>query len=122
MGINVDLYLSPLLPANLIKTTTKVSAISKSGEKIFCMKVITGNSDQNGMVSLTYEDCGDSETHAKITGLSPSSVTPGKLTKITGAGNLDKDIADGTFHLQTSLPAVTYWIALVMLQLHGSVS
>merc|ERR1711988_614060 len=101
MGINVDLYLSPLLPANLIKTTTKVSAISKSGEKIFCMKVITGNSDQNGMVSLSYEDCGDSETHAKITGLSPSSVGMGRKIKITGTGLLDKDIADGSFQLQT---------------------
>merc|ERR1711988_2050305 len=101
MGINVDLYLSPLLPANLIKTTTKVSAISKSGEKIFCMKVITGNSDQNGMVSLSYEDCGDSETHAKITGLSPSSVVMGRKTRITGRGILDKEITDGNFRTQT---------------------
>jgi hypothetical protein len=99
--INVDLYLSPLLPAGLIKTTTEVSAVSKSGEKIFCMKVITGKSNQNGEVSLSYEDCGDSETHAKITGLSPSSVVMGRKTKITGTGILDKDIADGTFRTQT---------------------
>jgi len=99
--INVDLYLSPILPAALIKTTTEVSAVSKSGEKIFCMKVITGKSNQNGEVSLSYEDCGDSETHAKITGLSPSSVVMGRKTKITGTGILDKDIADGTFRTQT---------------------
>merc|ERR1711975_197930 len=49
----------------------------------------------------SYEDCGDASTHAKITGLSPSSVTMGKKTTITGTGMLDKDIADGTFHLQT---------------------
>merc|ERR1719478_1450818 len=85
--INVDLYLSPLLSATagLIKTTTEVSAVSNSGEKIFCMKVITGNSQQNGAVSLSYEDCGDSETHAKI----------------TGTGMLNKDIADGSFRAQT---------------------
>merc|ERR1711881_243810 len=88
--INVDLYLSPLLPSGLIKTTTEVTAVSKSGEKIFCMKVITGSSDQNGVVPLSYEDCGDSHTHAKITGLSPSSVPPGRTTKITGKGILDK--------------------------------
>merc|ERR1712159_206694 len=100
--INVDLYLSPLLPAGLIKTTTEVTAVSKSGEKIFCMKVITGKSaDENGAVSLSYEDCGDSETHAKITGLSPSSVVMGRKTRITGRGILDKKITDGNFRTQT---------------------
>jgi len=101
--INVDLYLSPFLPSGLIKTTTEVTAVSKSGEKIFCMKVITGSSDENGAVALSYEDCGDSQTHAKITGLSPSSVTPGRTTKITGKGILDKDITDGNFRTQTFL-------------------
>merc|ERR1711904_288273 len=57
--INVDLYLSPLLPAALIKTTTQITSVSSSGDKIFCLQVITGT------------------------------------------GMLDKDIADGTFHLQT---------------------
>jgi len=99
--INVDLYLSPLLPAGLIKTTTEVTAVSGSGEKIFCMKVITGKSDQNGVVSLNYEDCGDASTAAKITGLTPSSVTMGKKTRITGKGILDKDITDGNFQLET---------------------
>jgi hypothetical protein len=99
--INVDLYLSPLLPAGLIKTTTEVTAVSSSGEKIFCMKVITGKSDQNGAVSLSYEDCGDASTHAKISGLTPSSVTMGKKTRITGKGILDKDITDGIFQTQT---------------------
>jgi len=99
--INVDLYLSSLLPAGLIKTTTEVTAVSGSGEKIFCMKVITGKSNQNGVVSLSYEDCGDASTHAKITGLTPSSVTLGKKTRITGKGILDKDITDGNFQTRT---------------------
>jgi len=99
--ISVDLLISKAIPAATVKTTTQIKSVASNGDKIFCIKVITGKSDANGDIPLTYEDCGDSETHAKITGLSPSSVTPGKLTKITGAGNLDKDIADGTFHLQT---------------------
>lgn len=99
--INVDLRLSRLLPASLIKTTTKITAVSKSGDKIFCMKVITGRSDENGLVSLSYEDCGGSQTHTKITGLTPTSVPLGKTTRITGTGILDKDIADGTFHTET---------------------
>ncbi len=99
--ISVDLQISKLLPAATVKTTTQITSVASNGDKIFCIKVITGKSDENGDVSLSYQDCGDSQTHTKITGLQPTSVTPGKLTKITGAGTLDKDIADGTFHLQT---------------------
>jgi hypothetical protein len=100
-NINVDLHLSPFLPASLIQTTTKITAVSKNDEKIFCIKVITGKSDANGAVSLTYEDCGDSQTHAKITSLSPRSVRLGRTTRITGTGMLDKDIMEGTFRTQT---------------------
>jgi len=100
--IPLDLYLSPLLPAGFIKTMTKVTAVTGAGDKIFCIKVFTGEQgDVNGAVSLSYKDCGDAGTHAKITGLTPSSVQVGRKTKITGKGLLDKDIADGTFHAQT---------------------
>merc|ERR1711939_975233 len=100
-NINVDLHLSPFLPASLIQTTTKITAVSKNDEKIFCIKVITGKSDANGAVALTYEDCGDSQTHAKITSLSPRTVRLGRTTRITGTGMLDKDIMEGTFRTQT---------------------
>jgi len=100
--INVDLDLSALVPSSLMKTTTKVTAVTSGGDQIFCMNVITGKSDQNGAVSLSYEDCGDAKTHAKITGLTPSSVTPGQKTRITGHGVLDEDISDGTFHVTSS--------------------
>merc|ERR1711920_790252 len=46
-------------------------------------------------------DCGDAATHVKITDLQPTSVKLGQKTRITGSGNLDEDIADGTFQLQT---------------------
>lgn len=101
--INVDLYLSwILLPfGGLVKTTTQIKAVSKNGDKIFCIKVITGkDGDANG-IPLTYEDCGDAETHVKITGLTPKSVNIGVQATITGTGTLDKDIMDGTYHMQT---------------------
>jgi len=99
--INVDLLVSKLLPAGLVKTTTQITTVSKNGDKIFCIRVFTGKSQVNGVMPLSYEDCGDASTHVKITDLKPSSVTLGQKTRITGSGNLDEDIADGTFHLQT---------------------
>jgi len=99
--INVDLLVSRLLPAGLVKTTTQITTVSKSGDKIFCIKVFTGKSEANGILPLSYEDCGDAATHVKITDLQPTSVKLGEKTRITGSGNLDEDIADGTFHLQT---------------------
>lgn len=100
--INLDLYLSPLLPAGFIKTMTKVTAVTGGGEQIFCIKVFTGKSTSaNGEVSLTHEDCGDARTHAKITALTPASAQVGRKTRITGKGILDKDVTDGTFHVET---------------------
>jgi len=100
--INLDLYLSRFLPAGFIKTMTKVTATTSGGEQIFCIKVFTGKqSYENGAVSLTYEDCGDAGTHAKISALTPTSVPMGRKTRITGRGILDKDIADGYFRAET---------------------
>jgi len=100
--INVDLYLSPiLLPVGgILKTTTEIKTVAKNGDKIFCIKVLTGKKNENG-ISLSYEDCGDAETHVKITGLKPDSIKIGQKATITGTGTLDKDISDGTYHMQT---------------------
>jgi len=101
--INVDLYLSPILfpVGGLLKTTTQIETVSGAGDKIFCIKVITGKGGEANGIPLSYEDCGDSETHVKITGLTPSSVGIARRVRITGTGTLDKDIMDGTYHMQT---------------------
>jgi len=101
--INVDLYMSPiLLPVGgLLKTTTQIETVSKNGDKIFCIKVITGKGGDVNGIPLSYEDCGDAQTHVKITGLTPDSIKIGRKATITGTGTLDKDILDGTYHMQT---------------------
>merc|ERR1712232_784647 len=101
--INVDLYLSPILfpVGGLLKTTTRIETVSKGGDKIFCIKVITGKDGEANGIPLSFQDCGDAQTHVKITGLTPSSVGIGRKVRITGTGTLDKDITDGTYHMQT---------------------
>jgi len=48
-------------------------------------------------LNLAFKDCGDSSTHAKVTDVSPKSITLGDKTTITGTGTLDEDITDGTY-------------------------
>jgi len=101
--ITMELQISRLIPSSLVKTTTNLVAVSSSGQKIFCINVFTGkSSEENGNIPLSYEDCGDASTHAKITGLTPASVVPGQKTKITGSGNLDVDVSGATFQTKTT--------------------
>jgi hypothetical protein len=101
--ITMELQISRLIPSSLVKTTTNLVAVSNSGQKIFCINVFTGKaSEENGNIPLSYEDCGDASTHAKITGLTPAFVVPGQKTKITGTGNLDVDISGATFRTKTT--------------------
>merc|ERR1712232_562547 len=51
-------------------------------------------------LALTWKDCGDSSTHAKITSVTPSTISLGALTTITGTGSLDEDVNDGTFDMK----------------------
>jgi hypothetical protein len=101
--ITMELQISRLIPSSLVKTTTNLVAVSNSGQKIFCINVFTGKaSEENGNIPLSYEDCGDASTHAKIAGLTPASVVPGQKTKITGSGNLDVDVSGATFQTKTT--------------------
>jgi len=101
--ISLDLVISRLIPSSLVKTNTNLVAVSSSGQQIFCINVFTGKaSEENGNIPLSYEDCGDASTHAKITGLTPAFVVPGRKTKITGTGNLDIEVSGATFQLKTS--------------------
>jgi len=45
-SVSVDLQLNPFIPAALAQTVTKVTATSKSGDKLFCMQVFTGQAKE----------------------------------------------------------------------------
>merc|ERR1719163_776654 len=48
-------------------------------------------------VDLTWSDCGDADTHAKVTDLQPTSFDLGVKTTLVGKGTLDTDENGGTF-------------------------
>merc|ERR1712232_1447589 len=58
-------------------------------------------------LKLTWTDCGDSSTHTKITGFTPSSLTTGQKTKMTGTGDLDEDVSGANFDLEMKTAAGT---------------
>lgn len=52
---------------------------------------------QGGTLTLTWKDCGDASTHGKVTGLTPDSLALGTATTVTGSGNVDEAVTDGSF-------------------------
>merc|ERR1712226_1467503 len=50
-------------------------------------------------LTLTWSDCGAGKTHAKITGFTPSSLTLGQKTTMTGTGQLDEVVSQANFDL-----------------------
>jgi hypothetical protein len=54
---------------------------------------------EGGNLKLNWKDCGDSSTHGKISGFSPSSLTLGQKTTATGTGSVDEAISGGTFDI-----------------------
>lgn len=50
-----------------------------------------------GTLKLTWSDCGDASTHAKVTGLTPDTITLGQMTTVSGTGTLDEAVTGGTF-------------------------
>jgi hypothetical protein len=49
--VKVDIQLSAALPAALASTTTIATAVGKSGDKLFCMKIMSSKGDQKNAVS-----------------------------------------------------------------------
>jgi len=52
---------------------------------------------QGGTLKLGWKDCGDSSYHAKVTSLSPSTLTIGAKTHVVGQGNVDESVTGGSF-------------------------
>jgi len=51
----------------------------------------------SGTIKLNWSDCGDSSTHGHITSLSPTSVTLGTKTSLSGKGKVDETIPGATY-------------------------
>merc|ERR1712232_1254153 len=45
-----------------------------------------------GTLKITWKDCGDASTHAKVTGLQPNTITMGKTNTVTGSGTTDEAV------------------------------
>merc|ERR1712083_814582 len=95
--VNVDINLAASLPSSLATTKTTCKATASNGDDLFCIEIdskpqssmpakIAKPEEQSGLsqLSLTWSDCGAGATHAKITDFTPSSLTLGKKTTMTG--------------------------------------
>ena len=51
-------------------------------------------------LKLSWSDCGDASTKVKIASFTPSALTLGQKTTMTGTGNLGEDVAAATFDLE----------------------
>jgi len=49
---------------------------------------------------ITWQDCGDSSTHGKISDLEPAEISIGGVQTITGTGVTDEDITGGSFAIE----------------------
>lgn len=50
-------------------------------------------------LSLSWKDCGEASTKTKITSFSPSSITLGQKTTMTGKGDLSEEVSGANFDL-----------------------
>jgi len=60
-----------------------------------------------GTINLAISDCGDSATHGKVAGISPSSVAQGTKTTVTGTGQLDTTVTDGDYNVNVKALGVS---------------
>merc|ERR1712100_955437 len=106
--VNVDIKLSSLLPGALTKTKTITKATAKNGDDLFCMEIDSASASavqdvapevQGKELSLSWSDCGGAGTKTKITGFSPTSISLGQKTTMTGKGDLSEEVTGATFDL-----------------------
>jgi len=60
-----------------------------------------------GTINLSISDCGDSSTHGKVASISPTSVSQGTKTLVTGTGTLDTTVADGDYNVNVKALGVS---------------
>merc|ERR1712054_505761 len=123
VAVKVDVQLSKFIPAKLAKGTIEIKAAGASKENLICLDIDTSAATQElpqlaiapvvqpnfglapfqepmvegGNLNLKWTDCGDSSYHAKVTGVSPTTLSLGSKTTITGSGNVDEQVTGGAF-------------------------
>jgi len=50
-----------------------------------------------GKINLAISDCGDEATHGHVSSISPTFVTKGKKSVVSGTGHIDTTVTDGSF-------------------------
>merc|ERR1712228_888131 len=60
-----------------------------------------------GTLKITWNDCGDASTHAKVTGLQPDTITMGKTNTVTGSGTCDEAVTGGSFKITAKAGPIT---------------
>jgi len=66
--------------------------------KSFVLFVLVGIV-QGTDLKVSWSDCGDANTIAKITSFTPGTVTLGKEETLTGTGSVGKDVSGGSFNI-----------------------
>merc|ERR1719440_2551006 len=121
--VNVDMQLSSNMPAALLKTKTITKSTAKNGDDLFCLEIDSASAGQDpptssgpemegpfvqgGNLNLDWSDCGDSSTHAKVTGLVPTTLPIGTMTTVTGSGTTDEQVTAGSFQITAKFGPVT---------------
>merc|ERR1712000_65046 len=104
-SFTTEVKMSALIPASLLAASTSHSvATSDTGDKLFCSDVVTTPQktfaeQEQKVEAVTWGDCGDADTHLKITDLQPTSFETGALATLVGTGDLDKDVNGATFRM-----------------------
>jgi len=77
-------------------------ALQKVFDKLLA-KCQPGDEDfvEGGKLQLGWKDCGDSSYHAKVTSLTPSTLTIGANTHVVGQGNVDEPVTAGSFTISS---------------------
>jgi cathepsin F len=66
-----------------------------------------GSANADGTVNLAWKDCGGGTQHGTVQSLSPSSLTLGEKTTVTGTGTVDEAVASGTFAIDIKAGIIT---------------
>merc|ERR1712232_1366878 len=66
-----------------------------------------GDQVATGVIKLEWSDCGDKSTHGTITSLTPSTLTIGTKTTISGRGSVDEDIQGATYEVTAKALGIT---------------
>merc|ERR1711871_577494 len=90
MDINMNMHVTKMFG----ESETKVMSMAPNGDKIFCIRLFAGKKDKHGARPLSFRDCGDSQTSAKILKVLPDFLKDGdEGTEVTIKAVLHSSIA-----------------------------